>query len=74
MKIFKRPDHIIFDTKNPNKMEFKHIHINDLKKPLHQTHMQNDWDFLAQHFKQQEGTEHPIFKNFATSYYYVIEA
>lgn len=71
MKILKRPDNIIFDTENPNIMEFKPT---DLKRaiPLSETSWKFEYDILKEFFPSQNNITHPIFSNFGSSYYYEI--
>ncbi len=72
MRILKKPDHIIFDTDNPDRMifqtktEFPHT-------PLHWINQSGDWDFLNQHFHPKDGVQHPIFSNFDRSFYFMID-
>lgn len=72
MKILKLPDHVIFDTDNPDKMEFKPSPI-FIASSLHQVTSNTDWDFLSDHFKPVDGVGHPIFKDFGKSFFYVLE-
>lgn len=71
MKILKRPDNIVFDTENPDKMDFNPIPTHGLT-PLHQTIDKSEWDFLTQFFTEKKGFEHPIFRDFGQSYFYCI--
>jgi hypothetical protein len=71
MKILKRPENVIFDTENPDKMEFKPI-PKYLPAPLSEITLKTDWEFLSVYFKQKEGIEHPIFNSFGSSYFYCV--
>jgi len=71
MKILKRPENIVFDTENPDKMDFAPMPTQGLT-PLHQTIEQAEWDFLTQFFTGTAGCDHPIFKDFGQSYFYSI--
>lgn len=72
MKILKRPENVIFDTENPDKMEFNPV-PKSLPNPLHHLTTKTDWDFLSEHFKPKEEIKHPIFNDFGNSYFYCIE-
>ena len=69
MKILKRPENMVFDTDNPDKMEFNPT-VKAPLTPLHHLTTQTDWDFLLEHFKPVAGKRHPIFNNFGNSYFY----
>lgn len=71
MKILKRPENVIFDTENPDKMEFNPT-PKELPTPLHQILFKTDWDFLSEHFKPKENIPHPVFKDFEKSYFYCL--
>ncbi|MFM9952381.1 MAG: hypothetical protein ACKV1O_30910 [Saprospiraceae bacterium] len=71
MKILKRPENIVFDTENPDKMDFTPMPTHGLT-PLHQTIVETEWDFLTQFFAGIAGYDHPIFKDFGQSYFYCI--
>ncbi|MEQ8548719.1 MAG: hypothetical protein RIC03_12455 [Cyclobacteriaceae bacterium] len=76
MKILKRPENILFDTDNPTKMEFSEINPLLTKTPqLHEvrTDPKTDYEFLSDHFKPILDKEHPIFRDFGHSFFYVIE-
>ena len=70
MKILKRPDNIIFDTENPNIMEFKPTFPN-LLIPLSENILTNDYEYLKEFFQPQNNVTHPIFSNFGSSYFYI---
>ena len=72
MKILKKPDYIIFDTENPNTMEFDPSIKNSLKL-LSATNLETDWVFISENFKPIKNVVHPIFLNFGSSYFYCIE-
>lgn len=72
MRILKKPDHILFDTDSPDKMEFC-TKAEFPRTPLHWITQNNDWDFLHEHFKPKDGHEHPIFRNFSQSFYFNID-
>lgn len=73
MKILKRPDNIIFDTANPNKLEHtKDTNPIDLT-PLHQFLPGGEWAFLNKHFEGTNGNQHEILKDYGYSYFYVVE-
>lgn len=62
-----RKDENIFDTENPDFLAPYHgetLHL----LPLHHYHEQSDFSFLLRYFKH----EHPIFENFSTSFYYIL--
>ncbi len=71
MKILKKPDFIIFDTENPDKMKFNRTPLG-LPQPLNAITMKTDYDFLSEHFRPKGDVVHPIFKNFGSSYYYCV--
>lgn len=71
MKILKRPDNIIFDTENPDKMKFTR-QVHPCPTPLFQKTTKTEHDFLSDHFRPHQSKEHPIFKDFGSSYYYFI--
>lgn len=73
MKIIKRPDHIVFDTENPDNMEFNPIPYRKLTA-LHQNTLKSDHAFLKEHFTSKNNIVHPIFINFSNSYYYVVNS
>lgn len=75
MKILKRPDGLIFDTENPNSIEFNPGPAGyGLPAPLHEiTNMKSDWEYLYDLFPKREGVPHPIFKDFGSSFFYCIE-
>jgi len=69
MKILKMPEGVIFDTENPNKIEFNPC-PKGTRTPLHYLTEDNTvWEFLSIYFKPEKGTQHPIFKNFINSYF-----
>lgn len=72
MKILKRPENIVFDTENPFKMDFNSTPKGGIR-PLHETIMQAEWDFLTQFFKGRAGFKHPIFRDFGNSYFYQVK-
>lgn len=71
MQILKRPDNVIFDTENPDYMEFNPT-PNALPTALHHLIAKSEWDFLSEHFKPRQGIQHPIFRNFSNSHFYCI--
>jgi len=71
MKILKRPDNIIFDTENPNVMEFNLV-TSSLAHPLNEITLKSDWQYLTENFPAIENNLHPVFKDFGESYYYCI--
>lgn len=74
MKILKRPENVIYDTENPDKMEFNSTRIDvDLTTPLHHLTTKTDWDFLSEFFKPQGRIQHPIFNDFGNSFYYCVK-
>jgi len=72
MKILKRPENIVFDTENPDKMKFS-TNEKGLPTPLHYITTKSDFDFLSEYFKAKDGIKHPIFNNFGNSYFYCLE-
>lgn len=69
MKILKMPEGVIFDTENPNKIEFNPC-PKGTKTPLHYLTEENTvWEFLSKYFKSKSEVQHPIFKNFTNSYF-----
>jgi restriction endonuclease S subunit len=76
MKILKKPDHIIFDTKNPSKMEFRDSSKNAIcSSHLHQVRTDNktDHEYLSQYFHPIDLIPHPIFTNFGSSFFFVFD-
>ena len=68
MNILKSPNGVIYDTNNIDS-----INLNPFKGfgnpiPLHQTHEKTDHEFLSKYFPK----EHPIFKDFSQSFYYLL--
>ncbi|MDO5666043.1 MAG: hypothetical protein Q4G63_12420 [Bacteroidia bacterium] len=72
MKILKRPDNIIFDTENPNVMEFNPT-PKGLPIKLSEITLKSDFDFLSEHFKPRENVNHPIFSKFFDSKYFCVK-
>lgn len=72
MKILKRPDGLIFNTENPDVIEFNPS-PKALPHPLHLITLKSDWEYLFDLFPKKEGFPHPIFKDFGSSYFYCIE-
>lgn len=73
MKIIKRPAQIIFDTRNPNHMQYAPDWTGTIL-PLYAVTGKNDMDSLIELFPSQEFEEHPIFEDFGKSSYWIIEA
>ncbi len=71
MQILKRPDNVIFDTENPDYMEFNPT-PNALPTALHHLIAKSEWDFLTEFFKPRQGIQHPIFRDFSNSHFYCI--
>jgi len=71
MKILKKPENIIFDTDNPEKIEINSDHVKS-SIPLHHSTSMTDWDFLSLYFKSKDENKHPIFMNFGESYFYCL--
>jgi len=71
MRILKRPENLIFDTEDPDKMEFSSA-FETLPTPLHHVTTKTDWDFLSEHFKPKDKMQHPIFYDFGNSYFYCV--
>lgn len=71
MRILKKPENVIFDTENPEKVE---INSEVIKNPIPLHHSTNvtDWDFLSEHFKSKDEIKHPIFNHFGESYFYCL--
>ena len=69
MKILKRPENVVFDTENPNHMEYLPT-AKPQPTPLHQATGRGDLEFLSEYFQTEE---HPIFRDFGNSYIYVLE-
>lgn len=68
MKILQRPDNLVFDTENPNIIEYVPNPKGALK-PLHTFLEDSDHVFISKHFQK----EHPIFRLFGASYFCVYE-
>ncbi len=73
MKILKKPDNIIFDTKNPNFFEFNPVPKSLPIIRLNEVSLKSDYDFLSENFSPRENILHPIFLNFGSSYFYCLE-
>lgn len=74
MKILKRPENLIFDTENPDHIEFNRKTIKTkVQTALHQNIESSEFEYLNRCFKRGEKTQHPIFKDFGLSYYSIIE-
>ena len=62
----------MFNTEDPDIVVFKSIDL-DVTTPLHQVILESEWDYLNTHFKAKGQASHPIFNNFAGSYYYRLD-
>jgi len=71
MKILKKPDFILFDTENPDRMKFSRTPLG-FPQPLNAITLKTDYEFLSEHFRPKGNTLHPIFKDFGSSYYYCV--
>lgn len=72
MKILKKPEQIIYDTRKPNELLYK-PRVKNSGTPLHAVTGKSDWDSLLELFPTSDFEEHPIFRDFSSSWYYVIE-
>ena len=66
MKILKRPENLIFDTENPDKIEISKLLSAKELSALHHVTDQTDWEFLSEYFRP----ESQIFNDFGNSYFY----
>lgn len=72
MKILKRPENLIFDTKKPDHQEeAANVDFTTLP-PLHQMITGSDWQFLNDHFKAKNDIPHIALGQFSKSFYYVV--
>lgn len=72
MKILKRPENLIFDTKKPDRQE-EAVNVDfTTLPPLHQMIIGSDWQFLNDHFKEKNGIPHIALGQFSKSFYYVV--
>ena len=69
MKILKKPENVIYDTENPDKMKFNRVPLG-LPTPLQDLTTKTIFDFLSEHFRPIKEFPHPIFKDFGSSYFY----
>jgi len=68
MKILKKPDCVIFDTLNVNKIKQNPCPNYGRPIPLHHFSDKTDFEFLKEHFKE----DHRILKDFGNSYYFYL--
>lgn len=78
MKILKRPDGLIFDTENPNSIEFNPVYQGlGRQAPLYRTidrlTHKSDWEYLRDYFHPHDGKPHYIFKDFESSFFYYLK-
>ncbi len=76
MKILKRPDNLVFDTENKNIIEYIPSRSHLVLKQLEHLHTialgeNSIHSFLSKQFLNDK--EHPIFKDFGNSYFYIYE-
>jgi hypothetical protein len=74
MKILKHPDNVVFDTENPNIMEFVELPTGKIiYQPLHERIDVGEWTFLETKFKPLSNYHHPIFQNFGRAFFYIVK-
>ena len=77
MKILKKPENVIYDTENPDVMEFNREKLYNLDF-LHNLSEKSTQEILSEYFKPyreiycKNSTPHPIFKDFGKSFFYII--
>lgn len=69
MKIYLSNKREIYDTEQPEKVDFRRVDTLHLK-PLHHSHAMTDWEYLQKYFQ----VGHRIFNGFTENYYYLMQS
>lgn len=74
MKIYKTPGCMVFDTEEPNLIEFNTEYRSKHLLALHNYlgTKESEFDFLMRNFQKDNDFEHPAMSYFPQSYYHII--